>query len=142
MRAIVPFTIVALCLLRAGAGAAPCLEYEPHVVELRGALTLEVFPGPPNFDNLAKGDTPEHVWILTLSSPICVNANAVDELDRAVPTANRVQVGFREFAGYKQYESMLGHDVIVSGTLFPAHTVHHRTAVLMTIKTIKLVKGT
>jgi hypothetical protein len=137
MRSIATVVVFALASMSAEAASAPCLEYEPQVVEMRGALSVETFPGPPNFSDLAKGDKPERVWILTLSQPICVSANTSDELYRAVPKATRVQVGFADFDGYKRYESMLGHDVVVSGSLFPAHTGHHHTDILMTIRTIK-----
>jgi len=114
-----------------------CLQYEPATVSLRGELTVEVFPGPPNFQDLKRGDQPEHVWVLTLPKPVCVSAQPSDELYRAVPSVTRVQVGFDDVDKYKSYDSLLGHKVVVTGRLYPAHTVHHRTDVLLTIESIK-----
>jgi hypothetical protein len=34
---------------------------------------------------------------------------------------------------YSKYKDLLGKQVIVTGTLFGAHTVHHRTPVLLTL---------
>ncbi len=142
IKPIAALTLLALFLSGTEAGTVPCLEYKSQVVDLRGALAVETVPGPPGFKDLAKGDRPEPVWILTLFEPICVSADSADELDRAVPTANRLQVGFVGRDGYMRYESMLGHDVVVSGTLVPAHTIHHHTEVLIMARSIKRITRT
>jgi hypothetical protein len=110
-----------------------CLSYEPSVVKLTGILQHKVFPGPPNYEDLRRGDAPEVIWLLNLASPICVDQ------DKAQPDLNPAHKGIRtihlvvpvEF--YSKYKDLLGKQVIVTGTLFGAHTVHHRTPVLLTL---------
>lgn len=43
---------------------------EPHW--LTGRLSYQIFPGPPGYEDIQKGDEPEGTYILTLPQPICV----------------------------------------------------------------------
>jgi hypothetical protein len=38
-------------------------------------LTYNIFPGPPNFEDVRKGDKPEPTYILQLLKPICVSGD-------------------------------------------------------------------
>ncbi len=46
---------------------------EPKV--LIGVLDYVVFPGPPNFEDVQKGDTPEPSFVLQLQNPICIKGD-------------------------------------------------------------------
>jgi hypothetical protein len=73
----------ALLLLLAAAAAPPalvpaspwrCLDLRDprREVALEGRLTLETFPGPPNYESVRRGDAPERHYILALRRDICI----------------------------------------------------------------------
>ena len=113
-----------------------CLSYEPSVVKLTGTLVREIFPGPPDYASVQHGDKPEVYWLLNLAKPICV-----DE-DTAEPGLNPAHKDIRAMqlvisaAFYKKYKNLVGHQVVVTGTLFGEHTAHHKTPVLLTISSL------
>jgi hypothetical protein len=117
-----------------------CLSYEPSVVKLTGILQRKVFPGPPNYEDLRRGDAPEVIWLLNLAAPICVNEDkAQPDLNPAHDKARTMHLVIpAEF--YSKYKELLGKQVTVTGTLFGAHTAHHRTPVLLTVKTMAAAK--
>ena len=113
-----------------------CLSYEPAVVTLSGTLVRKTFPGPPNYESVRKGDRPETSWFLDLSEGVCVNESTTE------PDLNPKQRGIREIQlvvkpeQYQQHKGMVGRKVLASGTLFGEHTGHHRTPVLLTLRTL------
>ena len=46
---------------------------EPH--SLTGFLSHQIFAGPPNYQDVKQGDTPEPEYILKLSEPICLTGD-------------------------------------------------------------------
>ena len=119
------------------AGAAPqCLSYEPTTVELQGRLVAKVFPGPPSYQDVKCGDTPEKVWLLDLLDPICVTAKPADRSYPAASDTRQVQLVL-DPGQYSQYKDLVGREVVVSGRLFAAHTGHHRTPVLIAVGALK-----
>lgn len=42
---------------------------------LSGFLTGRIFPGPPEYEDVQKGDTPKQTYILALPGPICVKGD-------------------------------------------------------------------
>lgn len=111
-----------------------CLNYEPDSVALTGTIKRKTFPGPPNYQSVAKGDEPEVVWVLYLKRPICVRGDNENEGERNVST---IQLVFTDPGQYQRYRSLLGQPVSVEGKLFHAQTGHHHTDVLMTVGNIK-----
>src|SRR5215813_15064234 len=70
---IAAVVIFASCLEPAWSQAGTgCLSYEPTVVKLRGTIISRTFPGPPNYESIREGDTPEAYWLLVLPRPACV----------------------------------------------------------------------
>ena len=48
-----------------------CLDLkQSQSFHFEGVLTYEVFPGPPNFEDVREGDKPEPTYILQLKKPI------------------------------------------------------------------------
>src|SRR5260370_17559026 len=60
--------VAGFCL---SASAQKCLKYGPTVVSLTGTLRSQVFPGPPNYESIKRGDRKETAIILTLVVPPC-----------------------------------------------------------------------
>jgi hypothetical protein len=125
-----------LCLAQSSS-AFTCLSYEPAVVKIAGTLERKTFPGPPNYESVAKGDQAETYWFVELHSSMCVAE------DKAEPDLNAAQTGVTEIQlvlkpeVYKSYKGLLGGEVIVTGTLFGAITAHHHTPVLLTASSLE-----
>ena len=114
-----------------------CLPYEPAEVSLIGKLVRKTFPGPPEYESIRKGDKPEIFWLIQLRGPLCTNEDAENpELNPAYDDVREVQLVVVP-AQYRRYKNLVGQEVEATGTLFGEHTIHHRTAVLLTVKDIQ-----
>jgi hypothetical protein len=114
-----------------------CLSYEPVVVYIHGTLTRKTFPGPPNYEDVRKGDAVETSWLLKLASPICVNEDKSEpDLDPSQKNIRAVQLVLNAEA-YDTYKALLGQPVVARGTLSGSHTGHHHTPVLLTVTHIE-----
>jgi hypothetical protein len=106
------------------------VPYEPKVVRLTGKLYKKVYPGPPEYANIDAGDQPETVLILALTEPIDVESTMGMEDD-----GNEAEKGVLEihiiFLDSAPSEYLMDQKIVVEGTLFHAHTGHHRRRVLM-----------
>ena len=138
--ALLLFVDVATVFLGQSKSTSQCLSYEPSVVTLSGTLVRKTFPGPPNYENIQKGDSVETSWFVELAKPICV-----DE-DRNAPDLNPARIDIHAVQlvlkpeMYEKYKSLVGKQVRVTGTLFGEYTGHHHTPVLLTVTTIAAVK--
>ena len=56
------------------ASATGCLQYESETALLRGVVERATFPGPPNYQSIAKGEAKETYWLLRLEHPRWVEA--------------------------------------------------------------------
>jgi hypothetical protein len=79
MRNTIKFAVAlagGIVLASARAHAAECYDVskgEPR--SLTGVLDYVIFAGPPNFEDVRKGDTPEPTYILRLDAPICITGD-------------------------------------------------------------------
>jgi hypothetical protein len=114
-------------------------------VKLVGTIKNEVFPGPPNYKDLANGDLAESYWILKLNEPIDV----AEDPEYPVPDENSPQLNVRDLqlnldvylgANYKAYQQFLDKRVVVTGELTQGFTVHHKTPVIMWVRDIELAE--
>ena len=106
-----------------------CVTYEPDEVVLKGTIQRHTFPGPPNYESIAKGDRPERYWLLHLAQPICVSASSQWEKETGV---SEVQLIITKYD-----KTLVGRKVVATGTLFRAHTGHHHTKVVLTVSSIR-----
>lgn len=108
------------------------LRYEPETVTLTGRVVYRTFYGPPNYGETPKKDSRETQAILLLDSPIDVIGTPNDEInetERGVKTITLVSD--------RPLRSFVGKRVTAQGSLFHAHTGHHRTKVLMSVSSVK-----
>jgi len=127
--------LVGTCYLPA---SAQCLKYAPAVVTLTGTLGAHVFPGPPNYESIKRGDRKERAIILRLAAPTCTTRSDPPQgLDDPEANIRELQLVVTKSAHWKTVERRLGKRVLVTGTLFHAHTGHHRTKVLIDITNIR-----
>lgn len=126
MRLLV-FAALAL-LASAGTARAACVDLSKQpAVTVTGQLTREIFPGPPNFEDVRRGDRPEPAFILRLDQPLCVTG---DEFPSAGASVSRIHVVDAE---RPLLAALVGKPVSVTGTnFFGAHTGHHHAPVVMT----------
>src|SRR5258707_7172 len=70
-------------------GAENCFDLsKPEATRLAGQLRFEIFPGPPNFEDVRAGDSPEPAYILTLVQKACF----LDEGDYGSLESSEVQL--------------------------------------------------
>src|SRR3954469_24852567 len=63
---------------------APCMDLKQmSTLSFEGALSYNIFAGPPNYQDVRKGDTPEPTYILKLDASICATGDeSVNPNDR------------------------------------------------------------
>jgi hypothetical protein len=121
---------------QAPAQADKWLPYEPAVVELTGKLTMVTKYGPPNYGENPETDEKVKVPVLLLSRPVNVRGQPGDELNsESVRGIKEIQLVLEKLSA--SYRMLANQQVRVKGTLFHAHTGHHYTAALMTVRQIK-----
>ncbi len=114
--------------------AARCLGYEPAIVTLKGELSVKVVPGPPGYTSMVRGDMPETIVILKLEEPICVLSDANSYFNiRSHPKVPEVQLEMPEV----EAKRLEGKKVRATGSLFGAHTGHHRTPVVLRVAGVR-----
>lgn len=118
------------------------LEYEPVPVTLTGVIWTADFPGPPNYEDIKKGDVAEHHSFLRLRNPVTVKGNP-NELANSETETNITDISIQMNSKTEQalLELSKSKTVVVSGTLFHAQTGHHRSLVLMDGTTINLLSN-
>jgi hypothetical protein len=109
-------------------------------VSLVGTIQEQTFPGPPNYEDIKKGDEPEDYWILKLSEPVNVDEDpdfpAPGE-DKQLTDVRGMQLNVDFAGGYKPFLKYLNKTVVVTGTLSKGFTVHHKTPVLIAVIRMK-----
>ncbi|MCA9639176.1 MAG: DUF4431 domain-containing protein, partial [Myxococcales bacterium] len=101
---------------------------------LVGTLIARTYPGPPNYESVATGDSSEQAYILVLEAPVCVAPDPTSDLNsKGASGALEIQVA----SLHLRFSTMVGQRIAVSGSLFAAHTGHHRTPVLMWAKSAR-----
>ncbi len=131
--AVVLFFMAGSCL---PVTAQKCLEYGP-TVSLTGRLHSRIFPGPPNYQSIRRGDRKETALLLTLAQNVCTTGNDPQGIDVPETRVREVQLAITDSAHWKVVRRLTGKRAIVKGTLFHAHTGHHRTKVLMDVANIR-----
>jgi hypothetical protein len=131
---------VPLFLFVSSALAESCYDistYEPEVLE--GELSFRIFAGPPNFEDVQRGDTPEPGYVLVLPSPICITGDdeftdpdfSFDEV-QLVPE-RQVQTAMRHLTGRPVVVELNDH--------LPAMTGHHHRPLVVWVKAIREVNS-
>src|SRR5437667_10051914 len=68
-------TIGLTICINASANAA-CIDLKKtDTLSFEGTLNYRIFPGPPNYEDVRKGDTPEPTYILKLEETICATGD-------------------------------------------------------------------
>jgi hypothetical protein len=129
-------TLLLLVGFCASASGQKCLGYGP-TVSLTGTLRSQVFPGPPNYESIRRGDHKETAIILTLVARACTTGNDPQGFDVPETGIREMQLVVTKDAHWKTIRRLMGKRAIVTGTLFHAHTAHHRTKVLVDVANMR-----
>lgn len=97
-------------------------------VSVSGRLTLQLFPGAPNFESIAAGDAEERTFIVELPAETCID----DGGEFADPADKFVTV---QVSGADRLSTVLkaavGKKVRIEGEGFPSHTGHHHAPLVV-----------
>ena len=129
-------TLLLLVGFCASASGQKCLDYGA-TVSLTGTLRSQVFPGPPNYESVRRGDRKETAIILKLVTSACTAGSDPQGVDVPESNISEMQLVIVKKAHWKLVRRLMGQYAIVTGTLFHAHTGHHRTKVLVNVASIR-----
>ena len=90
---------------------------EGGVLEVKGRISRAVFPSPPNYEDITRGDAAEPVAILTLVKPICLERISPEGgAPYIVGPFRKLQLGFTNpsLSRFRSSESQL---VLVRGAV-------------------------
>ncbi len=138
------FTFLLLFLFSCASLAAnQVLTYGPSVVELKGTLDLQTFPGPPNYESIAGGDRIERHFYLKLNRPIDVlpktGENSGVENAEEERNVKIIQLSISEERLWSRFRKLgEGGSVKLRGTLFHRFTGHHHSRVLMVVTDMQI----
>jgi len=117
--------------------ALPCYDLskgEPS--SLIGKLTYVVYPGPPNYESVQKGDTPKPTYVLELSSSICLDGDA-DFADPKISFSKVHLVATKETLG--KLKSFVNKNITVMlKDPMAAHTGHHHQPLVAWVTSLQL----
>jgi hypothetical protein len=117
---------------------ASVVFYEPCITELTGTLYQKLYPGPPGYLNVEDGDAQEFPLFLILADPVDVLLAKPEE-----EPFNQPEIGVREiqivFSKEEPPVELWKRGITVKGTLFSAHTGHHRRRVVMMANSWKVI---
>src|ERR1700747_3213015 len=97
---------------------ASCIDLkQKDTLSFEGTLNYRIFPGPPSYEDVRKGDTPEPTYILKLEEPICATGGEFvdqnvkfDRIQRFPESGKAGQALWRDLRG------LIGQRVVVAGT--------------------------
>jgi uncharacterized protein DUF4431 len=115
----------------------PCLQVGGDAtLTLEGRLSRHIFPGPPNYEDVRRGDEPETTYILTLPAPICID----DGGESADPDRrfDRVHLYTVNEAVWPRLRAGVGQQVRVQGRGFAEQTGHHHAPLVVDVSTIRI----
>jgi len=120
--------LLTVIILHGSAWASDCVKYGVQV-EISGFYGEVVFPGPPNYENVRAGDASETASFLFLENAICISAGG-DEMELAIASTRVIQLSCPSYI-IGLLRDAAGKLSKVRGSLFAAHTAHHRTSALI-----------
>lgn len=132
--------IIILTMFLSMSSFAECLK-DGQDVAFAGTVSRETFPGPPNYESIDDGDTPETYWILTIRTPQCVTAESMEsgDLYEVAKSTTRFQLVFEDASIYKTQKNIVENSAVVEGQLFAGFSGHHHTKALVSVKSIRPV---
>lgn len=123
-------TLVLAVACDAPSAARGCVGYS-DTVTVSGILVRETHPGPPNYEDVARGDQPETHFFIRPSEPLCARADATNSDEQDLDSVVSVQL-LLDSAGYRRLRPLLDSTVSLRGTIFSRQTGHHHAPLVLT----------
>src|SRR4030095_10689026 len=120
----------------ASASGQKCLEYGPDI-SLTGTLRSQVYPGPPNYESIKRGDRKEKAIILMLDARACTMGNDPPGFDVPETDIRQIQLVITNDEHWRIVRRLMGKPTHLTGSRFNAQTGHHRTRVLIHVANIR-----
>lgn len=137
-RSMTMVSILLVTLSMPTAAFAACFDLaneEPSLLE--GLLSFHIFAGPPEYDDIQKGDAPEPGYILSLDRPICLKGD--EDFSDPLISFNEVHLVPTE-ATEALMKRLRGRRVMVTlENPMPAMTGHHRRPLVAWVSAIEEV---
>lgn len=139
LRNLLVLSTIGLTICINASAHAACIDLKQRDnLSFEGTLNYRIFPGPPNYEDVRKGDTPEPTYILKLEEPICATG---DEFVDQNVKFDRIQIfpesGKAGQALWRDLRGLIGQRVVVAGTgAFGRHTGHHHAALMLPIASV------
>lgn len=114
-----------------------CVAEEDEIV-VYGELSRQTFAGPPNYEDVNKGDKAETYWILTVRGNPVTFCPLAGEKGKpgTLGSVNRFQLVLDENQpGLRQ--ALIARYAFVRGRIFVAHSGHHHTAALIRVSDLR-----
>jgi len=129
--------LIAVAHIAISAQERQWLSYEPATVELEGRVVIRSKYGPPNYGENPKTDQKGKYLFLVLTKPINVRGTEGDGHNaQSVEGAREIQLILTD--GKPSHKNLIGKNVVVKGTLFHAHTGHHYTDLVLTVRSLEV----
>jgi len=101
---------------------------------LEGVLSAVIFAGPPNFEDVQKGDSPEPGYILRLPGNICIEG---DDFANPAERFNEVQLFAGSEAASRELQDYQNDRVVVQlSDAFAAQTGHHHRPLVASVSSV------
>jgi hypothetical protein len=129
-------TLALFCITLIGIAAEP----SPSIT-LEGTLLVGDFYGPPGYGENPSEDRSEHSLFLQLPAPPVTQLGDSKSLDSFGPEARRTYFVQIVIDGpYRaEVEKAIGHKVEITGVPFAPLTGHHRTPLLIDVKSLERI---
>jgi hypothetical protein len=117
LRNLLVLSTIGLTICINASAHASCIDLkQTETLSFEGTLNYRIFPGPPNYEDVRKGDTPEPTYILKLEEPICatgdefVDQNVKFDRIQIFPESGKVGQAYGGTSG-----ALLGNESLLQG---------------------------
>jgi hypothetical protein len=129
--------IFSLAWVPAFASDKECWNESKKNCTLTGTLETQVYPGPPGYEDIKKGDAKEEGLYLRLDYPIIIHFKDWENKD-ALKTKSislmQLAVQTHEEHFYNIAKMKMRPHVMIKGEIFASFTAHHHTDFLMDVE--------
>jgi len=132
--------LVALLAAAPAAPSGPCLpitEAQDGPVTLSGQLERHVYPGPPNYESIRRGDRAETAYILVLDRPVCLREETA--IPARAPIRRAHLRPFRDTL-WPRLDAAVGHRIRVSGRGAGASIAHDRAPLVVDVASLRILR--
>jgi len=116
---------------------------EPEV-SITGSLRLKLYPGPPEFSCIERGDRADYIWIGEVDEETLTRLAAIpvpelgNTIDYIMQRPNRREITLLLDDNNLEFcNESVDTKITVKGKLFHAHTAHHHTPLLLDVQEVE-----